>query len=93
MFLYKLFDWKKWFVTTFYTGSEGAEILNISMEGCNGSLDYCQAKKGSEVKGKMTFKSKSQVGSLQCKIYGKIFGFSIPFPGGCPSQDACKVNL
>eukprot|EP00093_Oithona_nana_P008752 08752.XXX_212093_212431_1 [CDS] Oithona nana genome sequencing. len=62
------------------------------MEGCDGSLDFCQAPKGSTVKGKMTFKSKSQVASLQCKIYGKIFGlFSIPFPGGCPgSQDACK---
>ena len=78
-----------------FTGSEGAEILSISMEGCDGSSDFCQAPKGSTVKGKMTFKSKSQVASLQCKIYGKIFGlFSIPFPGGCPgSQDACKVNL
>ena len=87
---------KNWFVTFFtIAGSEGAEIQSISMEGCDGSLDFCQAPKGSTVKGKMTFKSKSQVASLQCKIYGKIFGlFSIPFPGGCPgSQDACKVNL
>ena len=88
---------KKKLICNIFTiaGSEGAEIQSISMEGCDGSLDFCQAPKGSTVKGKMTFKSKSQVASLQCKIYGKIFGlFSIPFPGGCPgSQDACKVNL
>ena len=39
----------------------------------------------------MTFKASAASPSLECSIYGIIFGLEVPFPGGCPVVDACSA--
>jgi len=73
-------------------GSTGGEITALTFDGCDAEEDdECEAAKGSTVVGQMTFKASAASPSLECKIYGIIFGLEVPFPGGCPVVDACSA--
>merc|ERR1712002_272738 len=73
-------------------GSTGGKITAMSFEGCDAEDDdECEAIKGTTVIGQMTFAASAATASLECSIYGIIFGVEIPFPGGCPVVDACST--
>jgi len=73
-------------------GSTGGEITALTFDGCDAEDDdECEAAKGSTVVGQMTFKASAASPSLECSIYGIIFGLEVPFPGGCPVVDACSA--
>ena len=73
-------------------GSTGGEITALTFDGCDAEEDdECEAAKGSTVVGQMTFKASAASPSLECSIYGIIFGLEVPFPGGCPVVDACSA--
>ena len=73
-------------------GSNGGEITALTFDGCDAEDDdECIAAKGSTVTGQMTFKSSGATSTLECSIYGIIFGLEVPFPGGCPVVDACSA--
>jgi len=81
---------KRCFFST--TGSTGGTITALSFEGCSAEDDdECEAAKGTTVVGQMTFAASAATESLECSIYGIIFGVEIPFPGGCPVVDACSA--
>merc|ERR1739838_332097 len=68
-------------------GSTGGEITALTFDGCDAEDDdECEAAKGSTVVGQMTFKASAASPSLECSIYGIIFGLEVPFPGGCPME-------
>ena len=85
---------KPYFKRCFFskTGSTGGTITALSFEGCSAEDDdECEAAKGTTVVGQMTFAASAATESLECSIYGIIFGVEIPFPGGCPVVDACSA--
>jgi hypothetical protein len=83
---------ESYFIIMLIVGSTGGEITALTFDGCDAEDDdECEAAKGSTVVGQMTFKASAASPSLECSIYGVIFGLEVPFPGGCPVVDACSA--
>merc|ERR1712179_347453 len=78
-------------------GSTGAKIDRLFLEGqCDVSNPLgCIARKGTSIKGSLSFTATAPTNSLQCSIFGQMPGFptEMPFPGGCPVPNACDSML
>ena len=62
------------------------------MDGCDQDVDdECPAHYGEAAHGKLYFTTDVAASKLPCKIYGKVAGIWLPFPGGCPVPDGCAA--
>ena len=63
------------------------------MDGCDQDFDNeCTVHYGKPAKGKLYYTNIGTTAQrLDCKIYGKIAGIWVSFPGDCPVPDGCAA--
>merc|ERR1712212_644943 len=75
-------------------GSTSVEITQVTMDGCDQDFDdYCAAKRGAAVNGKLYFTVNQPIQSLTCSIYAHLLGVWVPLPWRLPCCQWLQLTL